>query len=492
MGAVMNDNQDIFSAEAVAEFERALLRAHGPLPPPRDSCPIGWQPSALAPVFYGARDLEPADGAPVPLRIFFPSLDGAVFTAPILDGCGRYPLILFAHGHCPGGVRLHEQWFLLPAQLARSGYVVVVPLLAGTASGTHPSENDGDLATLTAVIQWAREEWEHRDVLMDAAATGIAGHSFGALVAARFASEGGIAAFAGLSGVWQDWPSGPLPIAGVDAPTLLVWGGPEDSFTQLSDAAWNQLARPRHRAVFSEGLHWDYLPVGASPCDTRRGACRYLAAATADLVTMLFAKYLPPELATDLPGRIPDDLTPPPLILTPEQEFFAGGFLYGMRAIQGSEGCALELDWATPTQREVPHVLFLPQSVADLQVRRADLVPRFSGPGGRTAWVASQSPRGGRVVECKAIRLLSDRPLTRSAPSWISYHKSRTCPLPRHREPRRPGQRHLGDVPPGHGGSDLSTFDYGTEGGWQIDRPNQGCARRRLVPDRGLDSADIP
>jgi hypothetical protein len=393
-----NEPEEIWTDDAVEAFERALLRAHGPLPPPV-SCPIGWQPNALTPVFYGARNLDAADGAPVPLRIFFPSLDGAVFSAPILDGCGRYPLLVLAHGHCAGDPQGFLKWFHLPAQLARSGYVVVVPHLDATASGTHPSAADQDLATLSNVIEWARQGWEHRGVLMGTASTGIVGHSYGAMVAARFAGAGGVAAaYAGLSGVWQDWSSGPLPITDTPAPTLLVWGGPEDSFTQLPDSFWSQLPLPRHRAVFAEGLHWDYLPAGTTPCDQARGPCRYLAAAAADLVTMFFAKYLPPELATDLPGKIPDSLTPPALVLTPEQEFYAGGHLYGMRAIQGSAGCGLALDWATPNQRVVPHVRFTPRTVADAHVRKADLVPQFSGSGDPRAWVFSQTPTAGQIV----------------------------------------------------------------------------------------------
>lgn len=63
---------------------------------PGDRCPIGWQPNSLAPVFYGVRDLSPADGVPAPTRLFFPSLDGAIWTAPILEGCGRYPVVVLA------------------------------------------------------------------------------------------------------------------------------------------------------------------------------------------------------------------------------------------------------------------------------------------------------------------------------------------------------------------------------------------------------------
>ena len=61
-----DDAQGPVSPEVIQAFDHALLRAHGPLPPPT-SCPISWQPAALTPVFYGARDLGPEDGAPVRL-----------------------------------------------------------------------------------------------------------------------------------------------------------------------------------------------------------------------------------------------------------------------------------------------------------------------------------------------------------------------------------------------------------------------------------------
>src|SRR4029450_10313809 len=98
--------------------------------PPGAGCPIGWQPSALTPVFHGYRTYGPADGAPAQLRVFYPSADWPDSNVLMLEGCGSYPVILFAHGHCPGDNHPYR-WFRLPAQLARSGYVVVVPELAG-------------------------------------------------------------------------------------------------------------------------------------------------------------------------------------------------------------------------------------------------------------------------------------------------------------------------------------------------------------------------
>jgi len=313
----------------------------GPDPPP-PSCPIAWQPQPLAPVFWGRRELTPAEGAPVPLRIFFPSLDGAVDTAPVLAGCGSYPLVVIAHGHCIGDPNHYRRWDLLGAQLARGGYVVVAPELAGVAGGQHPSAPDHpDLATLAAVVEWAQADWEHADAVEPDRVV-VVGHSFGALIGARFAASAGVTAFAGLSGVWQDWPSGPVPVTLLDIPTLLVWGGPLDFFTELSPATWDELPPPKHRVVWAEGEHWDYLVNQDPPCSSGAGPCAGAGVATADLVTMFCGKYVPPEHAAYLTEAIPDTLMPPELELTPEQQFFAGGWLSGFGAID-DDACAVEI-----------------------------------------------------------------------------------------------------------------------------------------------------
>ena len=403
-------------------FEGELLRVHGPLPPPA-SCPIGWQPTALTPVFYGVRDYDPAPVAdpglgpgPVPerpparLRVFFPSLDGAVFDAAILEGCGRYPLILLAHGHCQGDANQFLKWFQLPAQLARSGYVVVVPQLTGI--GGHPSSDQTTQQTLADTLRWMRESWEHRATLLPAPATGLAGHSFGALHAGILATNTQIAAVASLSGVWIDWPdaAGPRPILQGSFPRLFTWG--TEAFSErdaiLPDSLWNQIAVPKHRAVFTNGEHFDYLYAPQLPCRGTKGPCRYVGEATADLVTMFFARYLPPELAPDLPGRIPNTLVPPPLQLTPEQEFFAGGHLIGMGLFNGNAQCGVAITRVLSTDRTVPYVIGTPRSLADKEVRDRDLVPRFTGggtgPGVR--WVASQSPHAGvRVAAGSEVRM---------------------------------------------------------------------------------------
>src|SRR5258706_16141160 len=88
------------------------------------NCPINWAPSFLDPVFYGFKDY--ADPA---VRIYYPSLDGSPAGAAMLLMCERFPLVLFIHGDCGGNP--FTQWISLPAQLARSGYVVAVTSFGG-------------------------------------------------------------------------------------------------------------------------------------------------------------------------------------------------------------------------------------------------------------------------------------------------------------------------------------------------------------------------
>lgn len=324
-----------------------------PIPPPA-SCAIAWQPNALAPVFYGQRDYaQNQSGAPVPLRVFFPSIDGSPTSAAILAGCGRYPAIGFAHGHCIGDDKDHyKRWVHLPAQLARAGYVVVVPSLSYDKL---PGKGSPAAGALSSVIEWLRQRWEHRQVLMPAGATGVVGHSFGGLAAADVASgNGNVAAYAALSADWTNWEGGspgksPLPILSLKQPKFLF--EVDDLFPGLPEHQWAKLSQPKHRAVFKDGKHWDYLPANVSiPCRGPQdlGPCRHIAAATADLLTMFFGNYLPPELAPHLPAAIPNDLVPPKLNLTPAQKPFAGNYLVGMPALERDSKCSVTLTPKNP------------------------------------------------------------------------------------------------------------------------------------------------
>jgi dienelactone hydrolase len=318
--------------------------------PPR-SCPISWQPSVLAPVFYGVRDYSVEHGAPGPCRVFFPSLDGAVFDAPILEACGKYPLVIFCHGHCGSEAEHNKKWFEIPAELARSGYVVAVPFLPQIASGAHPSGADADLQLLKDLATWMRAGWEHASTLMAEPATGIAGHSFGALLAGRFATESSVAAYASLSGVWQDWPDSERPIETLTVPQLFTWGDPLlDLFASLDDGGlWARVPPTKHKAVFAGAAHFDYLRAGRTACGNQHGACEVVHVLAADILATFFAKYLPPPFWPNLRSCIPNSLIARPFKKTFEQEFFAGGHLMGLQLIKGRRGCSVTLSWVTPT-----------------------------------------------------------------------------------------------------------------------------------------------
>lgn len=368
------------------------------------ACPIGWQPNALAPVFYGFREHGPSDGAPVPLTIHFPSIDVTTLMHwnprefEILKGCGRYPLIVLAHAHCANDPANYKAWAHLPVRLARAGYVVIVPHLAATTSGIHPTINDADLQTLADVLTWARTGWEHHETILPAPSTGIIGHSEGAVLAARFATANAIAAYVSLGGKHGDLEQRPYLIERLAVPRLVIYGGNEGEAFRLSDVVFNALASPKHRAVFSQGEHWDYVDAGALvPCSSSRGPCEFLMAATTDLVTMFFAKYLPPELTPNLPDSVPDTLVPPALNLTPEQESYAP-WNY-LRDFANLNGPACEVKLYSPLERVVPFVISSPQAVARNDVLEVDLVPKFSGgEGSGPSYVISQSPSGGTIV----------------------------------------------------------------------------------------------
>lgn len=368
-----------------------LLKRSAAFDPLREAeCSIGWQPSVFTPVFYGVREysfgpprISPelmlassvaeetgpwnfdshttiaasfGDLPHAPLtgktRIFFPSLDGSPFSAPILAGCGKYPLIVFAHGHC-GEANHFRKWYELPATLARCGNVVLVPDLPNTANGTTPSANDADLIFIRNLITWARKQWAHKDVLLPEDATGLAGHSFGAGLAGRLVTEGHFPAapHASLSGTY------PSALKVLDVPKLLTWGTGQQDDLLVPQLDWETtMASPVHIAEFRDTGHWDYLPRGRSTCDGQRGQCALTPTLAADVVACFFGRYLPPERWANLhvPWWFPwfkvrVSLAPPSLLLTQEQRFFAGGHFASWNLLGQHAECGITLHWKLGT-----------------------------------------------------------------------------------------------------------------------------------------------
>jgi pimeloyl-ACP methyl ester carboxylesterase len=313
----------------------------------QDVCPISWRPNALAPVFYAHRDYGPVDGAPGDVRVFFPSLDGSPDSGEILRDCGRYPLIVFAHGHCATDTDHFLKWFEVPAVLARAGYVVAVPRLPQISGGTSPTEADGDLALLRDLDSWLRSAWSERSQLAPVPATGLVGHSFGAGLAGRLAGEGNVRAFASLSG-----DVARATREAIHVPKLFVWGSNEfiPPGIALTEAEWAAVTPPKHRVVVDDLEHWDYLPAGRTSCEIARGPCGPARVASWDLLAMFLANYLPTPGV--LPSQIPESLIPPlPLTLTVDQQPFAGGWLSGFPSLADEAGvCHVSLSWETPEE----------------------------------------------------------------------------------------------------------------------------------------------
>lgn len=307
-----------------------------------------WTPSVLAPVFYGWREYSTSQGAPGTCRVFYPSLDGAPQGADILTGVGRYPLVVFCHGHC--GTGHFRQWLEVTAALARSGYVVLVPQFPTIDAGENPSRSGAtEPALLNSFVTWVRQSWELRTSILSGN-MGIVGHSYGALLAAKVAStNSSYRAFASLSGVWDDWQSGSLPINSLTIPKLFMHGG--DSDTQaLLDSRWSGIPQAKHRAVFRDGEHFDYLPEGRATCQWgwSYGPCHHIPQLTRDLVATFMGKYLPPELVPNLGQQIPLSLKTSLQNLTNEQKMYAGNHLTSWPLIAGSsEGCHITLQWST-------------------------------------------------------------------------------------------------------------------------------------------------
>ena len=304
-----------------------------------DSGGVTWIPDVMHPVFYGHQDIGTAAGAPINLRIWYPSPDGSPAGAPVLKLClARYPVVLFLHGQepCPAASEYHKHWFAIPAVLARSGYVVVVPQYATSL----PVDDHPNIAMALDVLDWVRDGWSERRWL-DARrqATAVAGHSYGALLAARVvAARPELAAYVGLSGPWDELNDRNAVLGGLDLPKLMAWG--RDLFFENLESTWPAMSQPRHALDF-EGEHFDYSANHPS-CVEPRGPCTALQFGIADLIALFLTRYVPPAASGT---SIPASLQPPAAPLSEAQQFYAGGRLAGLQGLEASASCDVRLRW---------------------------------------------------------------------------------------------------------------------------------------------------
>ena len=314
---------------------------------------IAFVPSVLHPVFAGFQDVTTADGAPGTARIWYPTLEGFNPGPPILKMClVRWPVILFLHGMPPPRNRLpcpnpeyHKTWVTIPNRLARSGYVVIVPPHGAQVPFGPLAANAFPLPFL----DWIRTGWENRRwVDSRKEATGVAGHSNGALLAARVANAfPEIAAFAGLGGSWSELNDVGNVFRTLDAASLLMH---TNDGLESTDALSGVLQPPTYDALYP-GDHFDYIS-DVPNCPETRGACSLFEHAAADLIALFFGRHLPVPVAQP---QVPIGLDPAPVAQTTQQRFFSGGHLTGdgrmagLTAFAGGAGCRIDLQWRAET-----------------------------------------------------------------------------------------------------------------------------------------------
>lgn len=316
---------------------------------PADSGNIDWTPDVLHPVSWASSDLTAADGAPQPMRVYYPSYafnDSKRILKLCLD---RWPLVLFLHGLSPSppcstpDTADYLRWRSIPMLLAKSGYVVAVP----DYSAGLPEADSPLIDRMLSVIDWLRTDWQDaRWVDKRASSVAVAGHSFGALLAARLAQRRpGMGAYIGLSGSFNQLNNDARPLLqSLALPSLFMWSDNGDlaPFEDLDqDGFWNDVPGTKYAVVHSGG-HFDYLPR-ASSCSDRRGQCPTLEPVSAEITALFLAQYMPQARSTT---QMRIDITPPVVPLTPKQQFYGGGHFPGLKAMKLDGSCkGVSLRW---------------------------------------------------------------------------------------------------------------------------------------------------
>lgn len=320
---------------------------------PSESGGVDWTPDVLHPVASSFRDLTVAGGAPQAMRVYFPSLafnDDRRILKLCLD---RWPLVLFLPGlppsqPCPvGNTPNFLRWRRIPSLLAKSGHVVAVPDYGATV----PAIDSPLIGHMLGVIDWLRTNWEDADwVDKRPSSVAVAGHSFGALLAARLAqARPGMGAYVGLGGSFNQLSQDAEPLLrSLRLPSFFMWSNDAllAPFENLDDDGfWEAVPGPKCAAVHSGG-HFDYVSA-ASSCSDGRGPCPAVEPAAAELIALFLGRYMPQARSRT---AIPIDLVPPDVALTPGQQFYGGARFPGLEAMKADRGCkGIRLRWTDGT-----------------------------------------------------------------------------------------------------------------------------------------------
>jgi len=214
------------------------------------------------------------------------------------------------------------------------------------------------VANALTFLDWVRSGWEHKKwVDPRPEATAVAGHSYGAVLAAFVRqARPQISAFVGLSGVWTELASDVVPVLqSIGGPSFFMWAGSEMDRLD-SGGLWDRVQAPKHAAVFPGGPfrsgHFDYL-LPWNGCTFQLPGCAVIHLVAAELTALFITRHVPVNLSQ---AQIPVTLDPPHVGLTAKQLSFIGGRVSSLTQINTQAGCSVDLSWEEGMQPGSRHL----------------------------------------------------------------------------------------------------------------------------------------
>jgi len=267
-------------------------------------------------------------------------------------GLGKYKVVMFIHGQ----ESTYESWDFVLSELARAGYIVVIPEGFGEPV-VQPGALDIPVAAFEFVVGSPQSPF--RDVI-DLTQTGFCGHSYGATTAAAIAvTYRQTSVYASIAGAFNDFATntGHVDLSTMKMPKLFIIGGnatvdPAGAGFDLNTNApvdrdlWDLLPRPKHNLNFINASHLDYLPPDApGVVKAGRGPCTLVPRLTADFLVSFFSKYMPPQL--DDSFGVYNNLVMEPRGPIAVQSYPVG-FLTALSQIDAQTSCKVISTWDLP------------------------------------------------------------------------------------------------------------------------------------------------
>ena len=230
---------------------------------PADQGGIDWVPDVMFPVAAGFEDVDVAQGAPGPARIWHPTFEVFTEGGPptprrILKHClARWPVVPFLDGMPP-------RTFLTTTATgppSQPSWRAVATWWSHLCTIT-PSPRTPPACPSWRVSSIGCARYGSTPAGPTSASTlwGIVGHSYGALLGARVATaRSDISACAFLSGPWGELNDRNTLLRGLARPTFYMFAT-DELFEDVNDQGlWDSFEYPKYSAEF-EGSHFDYIP----------------------------------------------------------------------------------------------------------------------------------------------------------------------------------------------------------------------------------------